>query len=359
MNNPLVTLIAASAFMFGCGNIERSVYKPSPDTADITKVKPKTRNTDDGKKNEKKEDENGNPVEETPIELDLTYDTGLQQCIKDQIVEEFGSIFAPIKLSINLGDYLDKNISSYEEFENVSDAIIREVVDTNGLVDYQKLRTTLNPQWKKVIEALKQGSIVLPPSGEEETEAMVFWTNTYNLLMIDFIVNAPGTKNITKDLGFPIFDKKIDVAGIKLSLNDIEKGVLSLAGSTNPAPEVLKVKTVEPRLHFTLVCGAISCPKLRNTLYRTDSFEKVLRENSLSVANDNSFFAIDSEGFAKYSGLFAFFPMDFELLYGPRFSRVSKYMLPGCRSDIAELQSLLVDPDLSYDDNYNWDLNGQ
>ena len=139
----------------------------------------------------------------------------------------------------------------------------------------------------------------------------------------------------------------------------LKKGILDLGSEEFAVPEILKVKKLEPRLHFTLVCGAISCPKLRNFLYRAADIERLLTENEHLVNNSEKFFFTEDDEFLIYTGLFDFYPKDGELLYGKDFSNLPKKMLSTCRSDIGLIENILAVPDSVFPDFYDWNVNKQ
>ena len=91
---------------------------------------------------------------------------------------------------------------------------------------------------------------------------MAYWINAYNAYTIRLILNHYPVKSI-KDIGSsiqipfvttPWADKFFSIGGEKMSLDNIEHGTL-------------RKKYDDPRIHFALVCAAMSCPRLRNEAY--------------------------------------------------------------------------------------------
>ncbi len=290
---------------------------------------------------------------------DLAFNTGIPACIKQQLTSTAATIFSPRKLTKTLKDFSSVELADQKEFELLSDLILREVVNTEGLVNYGKLRGELAPQWTSITNAIRstKGIVKVPPASVSFDEKAAFWTNIYNLTMIDIIVTHPNASNVAIDLTFGAFDEVYLLAGYKLSLNGIEKGILRLGGDNQRVPSELKVDHIDPRLHFTLVCGALSCPKLRNFLYRGSAMEQIMVENTLMVANSTKFFTMDS-GYLLYSGLFKFYRSDFEKLYGNSFAKAPDAMFAECRSDIQDIKNAISNNNL-IDNEYDWTINKQ
>jgi len=85
-----------------------------------------------------------------------------------------------------------------------------------------------------------------------DPQLKAFYINSYNLLVIKTVVdNYP----ITKPMDVPgFFDAiKQKVGGKKITLNNFEK------------KEILQ-KFKDPRLHFALVCAAVSCPPIASLM---------------------------------------------------------------------------------------------
>jgi Protein of unknown function, DUF547 len=104
----------------------------------------------------------------------------------------------------------------------------------------------------------------------EELEARAFWLNLYNALSL----HALHVSNLKRTvLEMPGFFKRFcyRVGDFVFSLDDIEHGVLRgnapgfIGGRTFLAndPRQAYILALEPRIHFALNCGAVSCPAIR------------------------------------------------------------------------------------------------
>ncbi|MDB5245856.1 MAG: hypothetical protein JWQ40_250 [Segetibacter sp.] len=109
-----------------------------------------------------------------------------------------------------------------------------------------------------------------------------FWINLYNAFTQVILSKNPDKY---KNRGSFFADKQIDIAGRKLSLDDVEHGILrhskikwSLGHLNKWFPSSFekeqRVDTVDYRIHFSLNCGAKSCPPI--AFYKPDQLNKQL-----------------------------------------------------------------------------------
>jgi hypothetical protein len=115
-----------------------------------------------------------------------------------------------------------------------------------------------------------------------DTYKKAFWINIYNAYTQILLQKNPDKY---KNRGSFFGDKQINVAGRKLSLDDIEHGILRRSkikwglGYVNKIfPSAFekkqRVDTVDYRIHFSLNCGAKSCPPI--AFYSVDQLDKQL-----------------------------------------------------------------------------------
>ncbi|MEM9391359.1 MAG: DUF547 domain-containing protein [Bacteroidota bacterium] len=124
-----------------------------------------------------------------------------------------------------------------------------------------------------------------------------FMINAYNLLAIKGIVDNYPVKSPFDVKDF--FDaKRYTVAGEKMSLNILEK-------------EKLYPMSKDPRLHFVLVCAAVSCPKLADFAYVPAKLESQIESKTKEVLNDDEFIRIRGNK-AQVSEIFNWYANDFK-----------------------------------------------
>ncbi len=148
----------------------------------------------------------------------------------------------------------------YARFEN----ILEKHVSPKGLVDYSGL-TEKDMEIKGLVTGLAEFDHTL---FQEDSEREAFWINTYNILVIESILdNYPIKASRMKSFMYPensvrhisnVFARpNFPYQGDTLSLDDIEHNIL-------------RSEFKDPRIHFALVCGAVDCPPLRMSAYRSD-----------------------------------------------------------------------------------------
>ena len=181
---------------------------------------------------------------------------------------------------------------SLSTFSQEADALLEKYVQ-DGKVDYQALAA--QPQRLETLYA-QMGEVSL--EGASAVERKAFYINAYNLLTIYQIVQHYPVDSPMDISGF--FDKiKHQVAGEKLTLNELEKGRL------------LK-QFFDPRLHFALVCAAESCPALASFAYKAEKLDQQLEEITRKTLNDPNFIRLKSgKREVAISKIFEWYKADF------------------------------------------------
>ena len=125
------------------------------------------------------------------------------------------------------------------------------------------------------------------PGKLETAEAQrAFWINLYNALVLDAVIAFDVHDSITEGwLGMLSFFRRAAyvVDGRRVSLEDIEHGILR-ANRGNPyvpgthfaATDARRAWSLplDPRIHFALNCGGVSCPPIRS--YTPDQLDSQL-----------------------------------------------------------------------------------
>ena len=100
-------------------------------------------------------------------------------------------------------------------------------------------------------------------SNDDQKKA--FWINCYNGLTNYWIIHF-GIKEQMREIADIFSHPSINIGSYSFSLDDIEHGILR----QNARPRFekqddrfqLMVEQVDPRIHFALNCGALSCPPI-------------------------------------------------------------------------------------------------
>ncbi|PCJ57983.1 MAG: hypothetical protein COA79_14525 [Planctomycetota bacterium] len=171
-----------------------------------------------------------------------------------------------------------KNSISLKQWNIKFDGLIKSVVKKKShpvyktnLVDYKSLVKN-----KVFIEL---GSLLNSIGSENasEKERLAAWLNIYNYLAMKKVVDNIGIKKLsdlnkglsrvwTQDAGI--------VNGTTVSLDTVEH-------------KIIRARFKEPRVHFALVCAALSCPDLRLEAFTGEKLEEQLKDQ-LTVFMKNS-----------------------------------------------------------------------
>lgn len=241
---------------------------------------------------------------------------GLNECVRKEFKKANKEVYSFLKLSKTLGDYKDStSIKTYSDWLDLVDLLYRELIvtyhknddaTTYSRVDYKRLLKdhpkTLKEKWQLAMDFLKT---IETPLIADKTKYMVYYGNAYNLVMIEFLrleyvenpdLKTMDTKKMFDTLKFPLKEGEV-------TLNNIEYSRLNLSSS----------KGLDYRFHFALVCGAISCPKLRPIALRDDNLELILNENMYNFFNSQQHIEVSEEAQA-ISELMSWFQNDFKSL---------------------------------------------
>jgi hypothetical protein len=145
------------------------------------------------------------------------------------------------------------------------DRLLRAHV-AGGRVDYDAFSRSAS--FPVYLDGLASASL----DGVDERERLAFWINAYNAYTIA-LVNAHGERrsirNVNPELGEkgPWLEKVVRAAGRRLSLDELEHGIL-------------RREFREPRVHFALVCAALGCPPLRAEAYSGARLERQLEDQA-------------------------------------------------------------------------------
>lgn len=147
------------------------------------------------------------------------------------------------------------------------DKLLKKYVTAQGLVDYKGFKAD-ETVFNQYLALLNKNP---PAASWSKADQMAYWINAYNAYTIRLILDHYPVQSI-KDIGSkiqipfvttPWAAKFFSISGEQMSLDNIEHGIL-------------RQKFDDPRIHFTLVCASISCPRLRNEAYTAAQLEKQL-----------------------------------------------------------------------------------
>jgi len=215
------------------------------------------------------------------------------------------------------------------------DEILSNHISKDGNVDYMSILE--NPY--AINEYLDFIEIVSPRNHPElfnkKNDIIAYWINTYNALIIKILIENPEVTSIL-DVTFKhaIFWRKHLVGGEMLSLNKIEH-------------KILRKQIQDPRIHFAINCGSVSCPPLGNHIFDGTNLDQQLNDKAYSFINNGIDVKIDSANQIIYlNKIFKWYKKDF----GDIYSYLCIYF------DGIDDCNLIRDYKISYE-RYNWDTN--
>ena len=209
-----------------------------------------------------------------------------------------------------------------------------------NLFDYAALKA--NDADRKALSGYLKYLAGIDPRSYNRNEQMAYWINLYNALTIFVIVPRYPVDSI-KDIKSGIIDfgpwnlELFPLQGDKLTLNQIEHGILR---------PIWK----DPRVHYAVNCASIGCPNLAAQAYRADNLEALLEQGATDYINHPRGAQVKN-GELVVSSIYDWFQEDFGGNAAGVLAHLRQYAEP-------ELAAALAGFD-SFDDYYDWDLNGK
>ncbi len=179
------------------------------------------------------------------------------------------------------------------------DRVLTDHVNADGLVDYRRLKEHADPL-KTYVDSLR---IVSPVSAPERygqrADALAYWINAYNALVLHSIVEAYPVSSVESLGGLDTFFRKRQhvVGGESLTLDAIEN-------------QIIRPQYSDARIHFAVNCGARSCPALDSRAYRGSDLSAHLDRQARRFAADPQHLTWH-EGGLMVSKLLAWYREDF------------------------------------------------
>ncbi len=162
--------------------------------------------------------------------------------------------------------------------------VLQGHVDGRGMVDYDALAGSAE---LGAFLAAVAGVSAEEVGGWSRAAQIAFYTNAYNAITVQAIVDALPTESI-RDIQPNVWEKeKWTVAGRTVSLNWIEH-------------TKLRKNLKEARVHFTLVCAAKGCPKLRNRAYTAAGIDAEMEAAAKGFFTDPAKNRVDAAGKKVY-----------------------------------------------------------
>jgi hypothetical protein len=153
---------------------------------------------------------------------------------------------------------------------DIFDGLLRKHVNSTGDVNYGAFKKD-KAKLVEYLEVLKGNP---PQSSWSKNKEMAYWINLYNAFTIHSIVEKYPINSVMNLEDGKLWDKKkIVIGGKSLTLNNIEK-------------DKLLKRFKEPRVHFAVNCGAISCPPLLNKAWTEDNIQRYYDKQAKAFINN-------------------------------------------------------------------------
>lgn len=228
--------------------------------------------------------------------------------------------FSKISLSEALNDYTDEAVENSENLvfalRKMMNTLKQEAFADDGSVNYHHLKDSPSyTAYRQMTGSLRTFPLA---SLTGNAERMAFWINLYNVLIIDAIIHYQIEKTVQEVKGFFARAAYI-IDGQRFSADDIEHGILRAnAGHIAiPGPQFGRhdkrrqfiLPSLDPRLHFALVCGAQSCPPVG--VYHPDRLEAQLHLAAHNFINSSEVTVDLSAYTVQLSRIFQWYAPDF------------------------------------------------
>ncbi len=187
---------------------------------------------------------------------------------------------------------------------------------SRGRVDYAALRDSRGfSEYCECCRLLQEYDLLHLKTTEEKT---AFWINLYNSLVIHGIIVLEVRETVKEVYDF--FGRihyRIGIADY--SADDIEHGILR--GNRRPpygffspfADDDMRltyaVESVDPRIHFALVCGSSSCPPIN--YYAADALSDQLEMAAENFINGSEVEVLPQKNLLRLSPIFKWYRTDF------------------------------------------------
>jgi len=217
------------------------------------------------------------------------------------------------------------------------DGLLNKYVNVDGLVDYQgfqKDTVALN----QYIQTLTSN----PPSTSWPSNTqLAYWINLYNAATIQLILQHYPISSI-KDIGSSVQIPFVNTPW-QIEFIEFQNVIVDLDYIEH---SIMRDQFDEPRIHFALVCAAISCPRLRNEAYQGEHLDEQLSDQARVFLADIDKNIIE-ENNLRISKIFRWYGGDFK-----KKTTLIEYL--------NSYSPILIDKDAEIDFvNYYWDLNQQ
>ncbi|MEW6659106.1 MAG: DUF547 domain-containing protein [Thermodesulfobacteriota bacterium] len=228
------------------------------------------------------------------------------------------------------GDILPQEMAV--QLKRSMDRLKAESFETGtGRVAYERLKDSeVYQAHRQLSNNLKAMDLGLLARREEK---IAFWINLYNVIVIHGVI-ALGLRDSVKEVFNFFRGIYYQIGGYPFSPDDIEHGLLR--GNRRPPYSLFRrfrggdprlnfrVEPLDPRIHFTLVCGSASCPFI--DVYTPENLEWELDTASRSFINSSAVALDRDQGKISLSSIFKWYGPDFGAGQAERLRYIAGYL---------------------------------
>lgn len=173
----------------------------------------------------------------------------------------------------------------------------------DGLVRVRYGAFAANAADRAMLDAHIAREAARTPSRMSRADAFGFWADLYNAVTLQVVLAAWPVRSIRDirpgplDIG-PWKAKRVTVEGRRLSLDDIEHGIM-------------RPTFRDPRVHYAVNCASVGCPNLRRTPWSGPALEAELDAAARAFINSSRGVAIRPDGRLTVSSIYRWFREDF------------------------------------------------
>ncbi len=180
---------------------------------------------------------------------------------------------------------------------------------SEGWVDYQKMGTAYSRELDRYLDAIARfGPKSTPEQFPSREHKLAYYLNAYNALMLRQILRKRIPKIVSRHV-FIYTKWRID--GGWMTLHALEQ-------------DLIRPEFQESRIHFALVCAAVSCPPLRSEPYQAAALEQQLEDQARLFVGAQRGLRIQ-QGHVILSTIFKWYREDFEAAGGLK-ATLAKYL---------------------------------
>jgi hypothetical protein len=143
----------------------------------------------------------------------------------------------------------------------------------------------------------------IPVSTLPRNEQFCLWANLYNAITIQIVLERYPVRSIRDIKSNPLAlgpwkDKRVTVQNVRLSLDDIEHGIL-------------RKQWRDPRVHYAVNCASIGCPNLLRRGWRAQRLDGDLDTAARAYINSSRGVRVTAPGQVRVSSIYQWFKVDF------------------------------------------------